>query len=386
MKIENLKVGQIIKNYKELCNILEMKVSAGNSKKKQLNELERYCKYHKDKNKFIIDGIYDTPLPKMNNNSKYINEIQIILTYYLFEHKEDSKVILSISELINILGLANDTYSIGTYKKKELSDLLDIKLPAIHYFYNTTRTEFKNIINRALKNLENRSAILSNIVYMICTLDKQNKKINKRIANEDEIKLILDTERLVLDSMNFATKKELFLAGVKAYKDFTKLVNAELPKEWDFYYKAYNIYIGKYAIISELTKVLCEKSNLNNKLVNRVKHLLKVDKNFNKHTIENMLINKLISFEGYDDELNEALKQLYLHNKAKYYKNLQNIDKQRNEVVYQETKIKEDYENKDVIELKDYLNFKHELKYINSLPDNYSKNLNERIFRHFFMF
>ena len=82
MKIENLKVGQIIKNYKELCNILEIKVSAGNSKKKQLNELERYCKYHKDKNKFIIDGIYDTPLPKINNNFKDFKNLHITIDQY----------------------------------------------------------------------------------------------------------------------------------------------------------------------------------------------------------------------------------------------------------------------------------------------------------------
>ena len=64
MKIENLSEGLIIKNYKELCSILEIKVEAGNSKKAQLKELERFVGYHKEGQKFIIDEIYDEPLKK----------------------------------------------------------------------------------------------------------------------------------------------------------------------------------------------------------------------------------------------------------------------------------------------------------------------------------
>lgn len=59
MKIESLFEGLIIKNYKELCSILEIKVEAGNSKKAQLKELERFIKYHKEGNKFIIDEVYN---------------------------------------------------------------------------------------------------------------------------------------------------------------------------------------------------------------------------------------------------------------------------------------------------------------------------------------
>ena len=55
MNVENLCEGLIIKNYKELCVLLGIKVTGGDSKKSQLKDLERYCKYHKEGNKFIID-------------------------------------------------------------------------------------------------------------------------------------------------------------------------------------------------------------------------------------------------------------------------------------------------------------------------------------------
>ena len=70
MTIQNLKQGQVIKNYKELCKILDIKVGAGNTKLAQLKELERYCKYKKDGNKFVIEEIYNNPLAKVDGRGK----------------------------------------------------------------------------------------------------------------------------------------------------------------------------------------------------------------------------------------------------------------------------------------------------------------------------
>ena len=59
MKIENLREGMVIKNYKELCKLLEIKEQGGSSKRIQFKELDRYCSYHKDGHKIIIDKIYN---------------------------------------------------------------------------------------------------------------------------------------------------------------------------------------------------------------------------------------------------------------------------------------------------------------------------------------
>ena len=140
MKFENLKEKIVIKNYKELCSLLEIKVTSGKSKKIQLEDLERFCEYHKEGNKFVIDEIFETPLPKVDgringNNNVYVEEIGDILVEYISNNKKaDNKVLLSFSKLINILGLVNNTYTVGNYRKKELSDILKIELSAIHYF------------------------------------------------------------------------------------------------------------------------------------------------------------------------------------------------------------------------------------------------------------
>ena len=61
MNISNLKIGMIIKNYKELCKVLEIEVTDGNSKKRQLKEFAEVVTYHKEGNKFVIDDIDYSP-------------------------------------------------------------------------------------------------------------------------------------------------------------------------------------------------------------------------------------------------------------------------------------------------------------------------------------
>ena len=54
---------KIYKNYKELCKAMEWEEKAGNSRVKQLKELESLCEYHKEGNKFIIDEVFENPIP-----------------------------------------------------------------------------------------------------------------------------------------------------------------------------------------------------------------------------------------------------------------------------------------------------------------------------------
>jgi hypothetical protein len=57
----------VVNNYKILCELLDWKVSSNNTKKAQLKELERYVRYHKEGNKYIIDEIFEEPKEKQDN-------------------------------------------------------------------------------------------------------------------------------------------------------------------------------------------------------------------------------------------------------------------------------------------------------------------------------
>lgn len=59
MNLSNLKPGMKVKNYKELCKLLEIPVKGGDAKKKQMKEIDEVIKYEKSGQAFIIKEIYD---------------------------------------------------------------------------------------------------------------------------------------------------------------------------------------------------------------------------------------------------------------------------------------------------------------------------------------
>lgn len=69
MKLENIYEGLVVKSYRQLCELLEIEITGGNSKKAQLKELERFVKYHKEGNKFIVDEVYSEPLEKIDRRA-----------------------------------------------------------------------------------------------------------------------------------------------------------------------------------------------------------------------------------------------------------------------------------------------------------------------------
>ena len=72
MKIGNLKHGQTLKNIKELCEVLKIPYKdSTDSRKAIFKDLDRYCKYHKEGRKIVIDEIFQNlPSNATSNNLK----------------------------------------------------------------------------------------------------------------------------------------------------------------------------------------------------------------------------------------------------------------------------------------------------------------------------
>lgn len=104
MNIDNLKEGQIVKNYKELCLLLDEAIKSGKSKKLQLDDWLRYFEYTREGNKYIIEKIHKEILPKEDarengNNSRYQEDISILLLD-LLSQSEDGELFLSAGMLL----------------------------------------------------------------------------------------------------------------------------------------------------------------------------------------------------------------------------------------------------------------------------------------------
>ena len=78
-----LQTGMVVKNYKEMCSLLNEKVTTGEAKQIQLRNWERFFKYKKEGHKFMITEILEKPLEKKDkrdagNRSLFVKDIACI--------------------------------------------------------------------------------------------------------------------------------------------------------------------------------------------------------------------------------------------------------------------------------------------------------------------
>lgn len=332
MNIKNLYENQIIKNYKELCSILEIKETTGGARQKQLKELSTYCRYEKNGNKYIILEIYKSPIIALSDlkQTKYIKQLSNIIIEYLYNNNNNIQI--PLFKLLTVLGIANSNYEVVNSYRKEFSQINNIQLASIYYFYSNTKMEFKRIVERCLNNLRSRRVLNWSICTMV--IDTENKTIYK--ADKETEELIIDTEKMALEELEKPNMFEL-MKDKKAIKEFNKLVKAETGGL--NYYYAYDLTIGNIALKIEYNNIQQEKQELNNIIIN------KVNNTFNKERYKpfeadyNILIDSLIKLNNDDPLLRDKLKS----------QRIENINKR--------TKAKNDYiesidqyNNKDIIE------------------------------------
>jgi len=286
MKIENLKQGMAIKNYKELCGLLGWGISAGDSKKSQLKELECCCQYHKEGNKFIIDTIYDNPKEKQDNrkNNKgksadYIDDLELRLLGEFLTKGKENNLTIGKSVLLRDVGLVNSNYSYCKQRQEKLANYLDIDKETIYDYYNSVDSMVVNNLERALKNLTNEKIIDLDTTTIVCKnrlldvnykhetyIDEYDEEIERiiPIANSDiiyeeatseEHDIILKVEGEILDKMKARRVTDLFATGriKEYYNECYKQIRKELS-DFNYYFKAYKITYNYDRIVNKLNE------------------------------------------------------------------------------------------------------------------------------------
>ena len=338
INIKNLKSGQTVKNYKELCEILKITVNTSTTRrKKQLEELSLYVDYHKEGNKFIIDSVIDSPALTLNDilktkNSKYIMLLSNIILEYLYKHPEELEEI-SLNKLFEILGITNTNYKHCNIYKKELSQIYEIQLASIYYFYSNTRNEFKRIIERCLNNLKNRSVLR----WSSCTMIIDANGVHKASIKED--KQILNAQRVAMNELKVNTVFEA-VRNIKTRKEFNDIVKNEL--NYNYYY-TYNIIVGDVAVKIEYDKVKQDQNKVNNLILDRVDNIFSKDI-FNQFKDEYELLNNLLINNEYNDSILEELKDKRLKNDSAYNKEIrQKVQEHKNDISDIKEKYKDTY-------------------------------------------
>lgn len=267
--VSRLEVGQIVKNYRTLCELLDQPVLQGDSKKYQMRNFQRFFEFEKIKGsqKMLITDIYDIPLEKTDgrrngNRSIYLKYIEIILLQYLSKQKGCS-CSLTDMQMWRMLGMVNEKYNrISTNKLQELDYCITPFM--INNFYMKANSRLHNIVTAALHNLENRKIIIVQDQTVIYTSD------NKRhLASEEELKNIMEVEKAILNQMNCETMKQIILRFKG--KEYYKKVNERLYKkyQWKSVFKQKKLIFNTPDVVAEIPRIELElqKELLNSKVI-----------------------------------------------------------------------------------------------------------------------
>lgn len=224
MNIGKLKAEQVIKNYKELCNILNEKVKGGKSKQLQLKDFERYFKYHKEGNKFIIDKIYDKPKKKINNRKpKYFKSCKMDTLLYnkkgVYKIVQENKIYIGStirSFRIRFLGHMYDDNVLPTRDMLLNEGYFDVIWIAPD---NANEKEIRDVENKYIKYYKknkdwtcinkNEAWVMENVII------KKPKYKRIKINKQDYKKAIEILKNNGIDFIQYNKKKE----GVKCQEN-----------------------------------------------------------------------------------------------------------------------------------------------------------------------
>lgn len=224
MKIENLKQGMILKNYKELCSVLEVlpKKTGSNSYKSQLKEFERYFEYHKEGHKIIIDKICKEVKSKMDNrcynkggnNVKYADDIEHLILQLLdkFNISKKERVGFSKNLLFSHCGLINENYRLVKGNTLRFSQLVDMPVQTINECFDYTNNRMLKILQSALNRIQRQALITWSNGYNMVLKDELGKEYLE-VASIEAEKIIMSIERNLMLEMGHSNKRLIFTSG-----------------------------------------------------------------------------------------------------------------------------------------------------------------------------
>lgn len=337
MKFSNLKVGQVIKNYKELCSLLEIEhVSNGNSKIAIMKEIDKNITYKKVGHKFKIMKIHpiDTLPPEKRPYIQSIEDVIVDMLY--FKSKLEQPLLFSANKFFRTLEMINGNYTIAKSKKEKLSYITGASSLEISDFFDSSRNMMKYDLGKSLRSLSNKAIITHSEVWGICELKEGRKEglneieriitldilegiqngtrkgdlpRNYRKATQKEAFAITRAEKTIMKEMGVSTKSKIGHGGT--YKEFIERVGdiAFLNTNNLYYFPAYEILPNVDAIkeVKSIKSSLSEKDlkslkkNINEEVSRKVIHNSRQRhrKSLTKQEIERSYLDGIRSSDDY---------------------------------------------------------------------------------------
>lgn len=292
MEIDTSKLqpGMVVKNYKELCGLLGIVPKEGDSKKKQLKEIEQYISYDKSGRTFIIKEIFEKPKyiiesPKPRDKRRkyaysiYSKYVQLILLQYLNFHTTNGIIIMTKTDIYKMLGLINKSFGVSADESEFLRIFNNISIEELNVIKTQAYAKMNSILNKALKSLEAKRVIM---YFTVMIITEDNGKT--REATEEEIKELLGIEHDILEELNCRYIWEIY--EKRLYRIFYQKFQIEIEKHgWKHAQKMMKIIFTHKYIVDEISKLEYElsKKQINDELILFLKKgIKKKHEEFNK--------------------------------------------------------------------------------------------------------
>ena len=291
-----LNEGMVVKNYGEMCKLLGEDVKGGDSKKAQLKEWERYFEFTREKYKFIIKQVYDTPALKQQGNARYVRILERLVNHELYSHDYRTNIFIK-KALFLTTGMTNANYK-KEHSYPESTKTTEItKMELWHYknFYSRSNTILSEILFNTLNSMQKRNLLKYSRDYDVVKVVNSNDSFYKvsHSASKNEIEQIKAVEKEALVKLEWKT--------INPYKieEYYSTVNGLLREyyDWDSVYKMITISPNK-ELLSEEIELITDSEELLN-----MKHLL------NETIIE--AVNNNAQF-CYDKNLNKIISQQHI--------------------------------------------------------------------------
>ena len=251
MKIENIGEGRVFKNWKVLCEVLEVEPKSHSYRVKQEKEFRCYFNWIKEGHKIIITEVYEEPRGKEDGRSKGNKVIfkngelgdSLILT--LSKATPRSETVECKTCYYSVRDLARDLGLIGEYHHLFYDYPEQLKILGLYQAAKDIVNDYsmlRNQVLRACKELKEREIVIE---YRYDTFIRHKESIDGndlytyRNPTEDELKIIRECQEDTVKYFN--ENKEEFNYRGGDLKDYNK-IHRQLPtylrqNVWNYCFK-----------------------------------------------------------------------------------------------------------------------------------------------------
>lgn len=288
-----MKPGATLKNYKELCEKLELPIVGGKSKQLQMDNLKRFCALEQEGHKYIVTDIYDCPFEKQDKRIKgsralFVTYIETLLLNY-FIKQGTTTCNFTKSQLWEMLGMVNLNYARNIDSRDLLQRIQSaddrVRQWHIDNFYSRSRKKLNDITKSALNSLKSRKLIEYRDDVIVAKKGNDYFEVTKPW----QIEKILEIEKETLNELSCKNIKEvIFNSDPKInMKIYTKKRNRKLYELYgiDFIYRRYSIVCNRKYLEQGLKENEQElKQYLNMKIIESMNTIAKKD--FSKNRLD----------------------------------------------------------------------------------------------------